>query len=71
MCACQIIWGHVSHAEKDAPEEFGNLSRSVISMFRIASGETWAETIPTVSESDDGSKKVNWKVSYWVYVYET
>jgi len=47
--------------EKDSPNEFGNLSRSFISMFRIASGETWAESIPTVYVLEDGSERVNWK----------
>jgi hypothetical protein len=47
--------------EKDSPQEFGNLSRSFISMFRIAGGETWAESIPTVYVLEDGSEHVNWR----------
>lgn len=51
----------VTFFEEDAPEEFGNLSKSIISMFRIAGGETWAETMPTVYVREDGSEYVNWK----------
>jgi hypothetical protein len=29
-------------------------------MFRIAAGETWADTIPIVMETDEGYGKVNW-----------
>ena len=34
-----------------APHAFGNLSRAVISLFRIAAGETWVEDVPVLGRS--------------------
>ena len=31
----------VSFFDRDAEQAFGNLSRALVSMFRIAAGETW------------------------------
>ena len=59
----------VTFFEDDAPEEFGNLSRSIISMFRIAGGETWSETMPTVYVRDDGTEYVNWKFGGFIILY--
>jgi len=59
----------VTFFEDDAPEEFGNLSRSIISMFRIAGGETWSETMPTVYVQDDGTEYVNWKFGCFIILY--
>ena len=56
----------VTFFEDDAPDEFGNLSRSLIAMFRIAGGETWAETIPIVNETGDGPGTVNWKFGLFI-----
>jgi len=35
---CQNFW--------QAPMAFGNLSRAIIQLFRIAAGETWVEGMP-------------------------
>jgi hypothetical protein len=58
----------VTFFEEEAPDEFGNLSRSLIAMFRIAGGETWAETIPIVNYAEDGDGKgsVNWKFGLFI-----
>ena len=37
-----------------APESFGNLSRAVITMFRISAGETWVDEIPIVWHATEG-----------------
>jgi voltage-gated sodium channel len=45
-----------------SPESFGNLERSIISMFRIAAGETWVEGSPIIAI--DGT--VDWQTAVFV-----
>ena len=39
LCLYAIIG--VTFYDARSPDDFGNLSRAIISMFRIAAGETW------------------------------
>ena len=45
-----------------APQAFGNLSRSVISLFRIAAGETWVEDVPVLNRGGH----VDWALSSFI-----
>ena len=42
LCLYAIIG--VTFYDARSPDDFGNLSRAIISMFRIAAGETWFVT---------------------------
>jgi len=46
----------------ESPDSFGNLERSIISMFRIAAGETWVEGSPIIMH--DGT--VDWPTAVFV-----
>ena len=52
MCVCMCVWGGgdwqyaiigVTVYAESAPEAFGNLSRAIITLFRLAAGETWVD----------------------------
>ena len=63
ICLYSILG--VSFFADSAPEDFGNLSRAIISMFRIAAGETWIEGKPILR--DDG--KVDWGTAAFIISY--
>ena len=52
----------VAFFDERSPEDFGNLSRGLVSMFRIAAGETWIEGVPILQ--DDAS--VDWATGLFV-----
>jgi voltage-gated sodium channel len=60
ICLYAIIG--VTFYSLESPEGFGNLERSIISMFRIAAGETWVDGSPIVR--DDGT--VDWPTAAFV-----
>ena len=64
VCALYSIIG-VTFYDKSAPEDFGNLSRALITMFRIAAGETWIEHQPVLR--DDGT--VDWATAGFIISY--
>ena len=47
---------------ESAPLSFGNLSRAIVELFRIAAGETWVEDAPQTF--DDGG--VNWALGVFI-----
>ena len=60
VCLYAII-GVTFYSQK-SQEGFGNLERSIISMFRIAAGETWVDGSPILR--DDGT--VDWSTAAFV-----
>lgn len=61
MLALYAIIGVTFYADS-SPEAFGNLSRAIISLFRIAAGETWVEGMPVLLESDE----VDWALGGYI-----
>ena len=64
VCALYSIIG-VTFYDKSAPEDFGNLSRALITMFRIAAGETWIEHQPVLR----GDGTVDWATAGFIISY--
>ena len=52
----------VTFYDERSPEDFGNLSLAIISMFRIAAGETWIDGIPIANEDSN----VDWATGAFV-----
>jgi voltage-gated sodium channel len=50
---------------ESAPDDFGNLSLGIISLFRIAAGETWIESVDVADEEGN----VNWGTGGFVMSY--
>jgi len=47
------------------PEQFGNMTRSLLTLMRLAAGETWVEGIPVLL--DNG--QVNMLPATFIFVY--
>ena len=52
----------VAFFSERSPDDFGNLSRGLVAMFRIAAGETWIEGVPMLRDDDS----VDWATGVFV-----
>ena len=48
MCVCMCVLVHAYQ-----PEQFGNMTRSLLTLMRFAAGETWVEGIPVLLENGE------------------
>ncbi len=48
-----------------APDQFGKFNRAFVSLFKIAAGDTWIDTLPTLAPNGD----LEWKPSLYVCTF--
>ncbi len=48
-----------------APDQFGKFNRAFVTLFKIAAGDTWIETLPTLTPNGD----LEWKPALFVCTF--
>lgn len=56
----------VNFYSKIDPDDFGNLSRAIVTLFRIAAGETWVDGMPIVKEE---TGRVDWPLGFYTFSF--